>query len=47
MRILAQIELLIVDNNCTDDTYQIVEAFRERLPIRRVTETPTGTRPRS
>ena len=36
------IELLIVDNNCTDDTHQTVEAFRQRLPIRRVTESRQG-----
>jgi glycosyltransferase involved in cell wall biosynthesis len=36
------IELLIIDNNCTDDTYRIVEAFRESLPIRRVTERRQG-----
>src|SRR5436305_11094952 len=36
------IELLIVDNNCTDDTYQIIEAFRVGLPVRRVTESRQG-----
>lgn len=38
----GQVELLIVDNNCTDDTYQIVEKFRVRLPVRRVTERRQG-----
>ena len=38
----GQVELLIVDNNCTDDTYQIVEEFRVRLPVRRVTERRQG-----
>jgi glycosyltransferase involved in cell wall biosynthesis len=32
---LGAIEVLIVDNNCTDGTADVVEAFRERLPIRR------------
>src|ERR1017187_1820515 len=36
------VEVLIVDNNCTDDTQEMVEAFRERLPIRRVTESRQG-----
>jgi glycosyltransferase involved in cell wall biosynthesis len=39
---LCAIELLIVDNNCTDGTADVVEAFRERLPIRRVTENRQG-----
>ena len=36
------VEVLIVDNNCTDDTSNVVEAFREKLPIRRVTEFRQG-----
>jgi glycosyltransferase involved in cell wall biosynthesis len=36
------VELLIVNNNCTDDTDEVVEAFRERLAIRRVTESRQG-----
>jgi glycosyltransferase involved in cell wall biosynthesis len=35
-------EVLIVDNNSTDDTAQVVEAFRNKLPIRRVLETRQG-----
>jgi glycosyltransferase involved in cell wall biosynthesis len=35
-------EVLIVDNNCTDGTVSVVEEFRERLPIRRVTESRQG-----
>jgi glycosyltransferase involved in cell wall biosynthesis len=36
------LEVLIVDNNCTDDTQGVVEAFREKLPIRSVTERRQG-----
>ena len=36
------VEVLIVDNNCTDGTSNVVEAFREKLPIRRVTESRQG-----
>jgi glycosyltransferase involved in cell wall biosynthesis len=39
---LGAIEVLIVDNNCTDGTVNVVEVFRERLQIRRVTETRQG-----
>jgi glycosyltransferase involved in cell wall biosynthesis len=35
-------EVLIVDNNCTDRTVDVVEAYRERLAIRRVTESRQG-----
>lgn len=35
-------EVLVVDNNCTDGTMSLVETFRERLPIRRVTENRRG-----
>jgi len=35
-------EVVIVDNNCTDDTAEVVETLRERLPIRRVVESQQG-----
>jgi glycosyltransferase involved in cell wall biosynthesis len=38
----SALEILIIDNNCTDDTAQIVEAFQEELPIRRITEPCQG-----
>jgi glucosyl-dolichyl phosphate glucuronosyltransferase len=37
-----RVEILIIDNNCTDGTAAVVEAFRERLPIRRVAERRQG-----
>src|SRR5262245_4019530 len=36
------VEVLIVDNNCTDDTREVVEIFRERLPIRTRAESKQG-----
>lgn len=36
------IEILVIDNNCTDDTATIVASYRDRLPIRRVVETSQG-----
>jgi glucosyl-dolichyl phosphate glucuronosyltransferase len=39
---LGAMEVLVVDNNCTDGTINVVEKFRERLPIRRVTEDRQG-----
>ena len=39
---LGAIEVLIVDNNCTDDTPHVVEEFRGSLPIRRVRESQRG-----
>jgi len=39
---LSAFEVLIVDNNCTDHTADVVDLFRESLPIRRITETRQG-----
>jgi glycosyltransferase involved in cell wall biosynthesis len=36
------VEVLVVDNNSTDDTQKVIEAFQETLPIRRVTESQQG-----
>jgi glycosyltransferase involved in cell wall biosynthesis len=36
------IEVLVVDNNCTDGTTSVVDTFRGRLPVRRVTENRQG-----
>jgi glucosyl-dolichyl phosphate glucuronosyltransferase len=35
-------EILVIDNNCTDGTANMVKTFQERLPIRRVTENRQG-----
>lgn len=35
-------ELLVIDNNCTDDTPAVVEEFTGKLPIRRIVETKQG-----
>jgi GT2 family glycosyltransferase len=37
-----QWELFVVDNNCTDDTAAVIDAFTHRLPIRRIEETRPG-----
>jgi glucosyl-dolichyl phosphate glucuronosyltransferase len=39
---VGALEVLVVDNNCTDGTPEVVEAFREKLPIRRITENQQG-----
>jgi glycosyltransferase involved in cell wall biosynthesis len=35
-------ELLVVNNNCTDHTDQVLEEFRDSLPLRRVFESKPG-----
>jgi glucosyl-dolichyl phosphate glucuronosyltransferase len=35
-------ELLIIDNNCTDDTPLIVESYAKQLPLRRIVERQQG-----
>ncbi len=35
-------ELLVVNNNCTDDTDQVLQKHATQLPLRRLTETRTG-----
>jgi glycosyltransferase involved in cell wall biosynthesis len=35
-------EVLIIDNNCSDGTVNVVAEFQERLPIRRVIESQQG-----
>lgn len=35
-------ELLVVNNNCTDDTDGVIAAFADRLPIRRLFESQPG-----
>ena len=35
-------ELLVVDNNCTDDTPAVVERYADRLPVRRLDEKNQG-----
>ena len=36
-------ELLVVDNNCTDETPAVIERYASRLPIRRLVEERQGT----
>ncbi len=35
-------ELLVVNNNCTDETDEVIRAFEDRLPVRRVFEPRPG-----
>src|SRR5690242_5540205 len=39
---IALSEVLIVDNNCTDGTAEVVGSFRESLPIRLIAEGRQG-----
>ena len=39
---IGPFEVLVIDNNCTDDTSKAVESFRERLPIRIAMESGQG-----
>jgi glycosyltransferase involved in cell wall biosynthesis len=39
---LGSVEVLVIDNNCADGTADMVETFRAKLPIRRVTEKRQG-----
>jgi glycosyltransferase involved in cell wall biosynthesis len=38
----ASWDVLVVNNNCTDDTSAVIDAFRNRLPIREVSERQPG-----
>ncbi len=38
----ANVEVIVVDNNCTDDTADVVAAAAARLPVRRVVEQHQG-----
>ena len=35
-------ELLIIDNNCTDDTPRVVDSYASRLPLKRIVERKQG-----
>jgi glucosyl-dolichyl phosphate glucuronosyltransferase len=35
-------ELIIVNNGCTDETDEVIDSFRTRIPVRRVLEPETG-----
>jgi glycosyltransferase involved in cell wall biosynthesis len=38
----GDVEVVIVNNNCTDETDKVIEEFRCELPIRRVSESKQG-----
>ena len=38
----ATVEVIVVDNNCTDETADVVSAAAARLPVRRVVEQAPG-----
>jgi glycosyltransferase involved in cell wall biosynthesis len=38
----AQFEVLVVNNNCTDETDAVIAAFHGRLPLRRIAESSPG-----
>ena len=38
----ANVEVVVIDNNCTDDTADVVAAAAARLPVRRVIEQAQG-----
>lgn len=38
----TQVEIIVIDNNCTDQTADVVRSFSDRIPIRRVVETAQG-----
>lgn len=38
----TRIEVIVVDNNCTDDTPAVLDRFADKLPLRRVVETAQG-----
>ena len=40
--LVAQDEILVIDNNCSDDTVQVIQEFTSVLPLRRVVATDQG-----
>ena len=41
-KVSADLEILVIDNNCTDGTAQVVQEFREVVPVRRILEPKQG-----